>query len=187
MGYTEHLKSILRPLGVYNLISGYGAAELDSLGRTLDGCESTTLLLENESRIDTAETFGLSNYEEILPKIPVYINLEMRRNAIKALLRINDSSFTVKAINDTISACGVDARAEETEQWYKVNIMFPGRKGMPQNFEKIKERIESIIPCHLECVYIFVYLMWKDLEGYAAKWNDIEGLHLDWNSMETFG
>ena len=44
------------------------------------------------------------------------VSTALRREAIAALARINADSFTLDAINSTLSGCGIKALAEETEK-----------------------------------------------------------------------
>lgn len=186
MGYSEYLKMLLRPMGVYDLESGYNVYELNTLGAALDKvCVALDVVLK-EAAVPNAETFGLTKYEEILPKIPFYGDIERRRDAIQALLRIDDTSFTLKALNDAVLGCGLKAAVSETDKWYTVSVTFPEVRGVPPKFDKIKERIESIIPCHLNVIYIFTYIIWNELEEWFLTWNELEGAELTWDELQVY-
>ena len=85
MGYAEELKAMLRPLGIYDLDSGAGAAELAALGAAMDGVGAALDAAERESALSTAVDRGLAAYEAILPYTPEYLTLHDRRRAIMAL------------------------------------------------------------------------------------------------------
>jgi len=137
MGYADYLKDLLRPLGVYAMSGLYGSAELESIGGVMDASSTALAELEKESVIPTAESYGLEAYEQMLPSRPAYSNLATRRAAIQALLRIDESAFTVDMLRSTISGCGISATVEETDKWYTVEVRFPEVKGRPEEIEKL--------------------------------------------------
>lgn len=186
MGFSNYLKDLLRTLGLYDLDSGIGAAELESEGAALDGVFQWLEELEREAIPATAEGWGLDKYEEILPYHPVSETTEERRSAVMALLRIHDASFTLQAIRDTIAGCGIPAEVEEGDIPQTVKVSFPGVMGPPPGFEQICRRIEEIIPCHLAIEYVLVYILWQELEGYGLTWQEIEDKVLTWAGMESY-
>ena len=187
MGYCDYLKNLLRPLGIYDLSDGsLSASELEALGRGLDGAEAAINYTERESALPTAEGEGLDLWESLFANTPVHYSTELRREAIAALLRIGGDSFTLDAINDTISGCGVNARVEETGQAGTVEVSFPQVPGIPPSFEEIRVIIEDIIPAHLVIRYHYWYLTWQQLEQKFSCWQDIEDLQLTWYGLETY-
>ena len=105
--------------------------------------------------------------------------------ALAALLRIGGDSFTLEAINDTITGCGVPAVVKERGKG-EVSVSFPGVAGEPANFEELKKIIEDILPTHLGIEYDFWYLTWEELEANFHSWQEIEDLELSWTRLETF-
>jgi len=186
MGYSEYLKNLLRPMRVYELENSYNAKELETLGQALDNVCSISDELLAECAVPTAEKFGLTKYEDILPKIPIYIDLENRRQAIQALLRIDDTSFTQNALNDALWGCGVRAVVNEADEHYTVSVAFPDVRGIPEPFEKLKDRIESILPCHLNVIYVFSYMTWDEFESYFQTWNELDGKEIAWEKLEVY-
>ena len=186
MGYSEYLKNLLKPLHVYNLDTGQNMAELEALGEGLDDCSLTAQQLEQESNIVTAEEYGLSFYEKILPYIPAYLDLQSRREGIMALLQIDDASFTVAALNKTLSGCGVKAVVEETGSQYLVTVSFPDIWGIPENMGELDERIRAILPCHIDIEYRYTYITWRDVEKYFSTWAELEAKGLSWKEFEIY-
>jgi hypothetical protein len=186
MGYFEHLKALLEPMRVYELNSGSSGAELKAIGSILDGIDNSIGIIERECTIGTAENLGLKAYEELLPQKPVDMGLAERRTAISSLLAIDGTSFTKNRLNLTLSGCGISAVVEETPEHYTVEVSFPENRGIPAEIEKIKERIEEILPCHLECRYKYVFCSWQELESNFGTFEDIEAKQMTWEDMETF-
>ena len=70
------------------------------------------------------------------------------------LLR-QEEPFTLAAMNDALRGCGIPAVVEETETKQVVAVSFPGVVGVPEDFARRKERVEAILPCHLQVEYRF--------------------------------
>lgn len=186
MGYADYIWSLIKPLGVYSSEGIYNAAEIAALGSGLDLCGGAALTLESESIVSTAEDYGLAAYEEILPQRPVSSNLTNLRSALTALLRIDESCFTIAALNDTIIGCGVKATVSETDTHGVVRVVFPDVRGVPDNIRRLRQVIEGIIPCHLETVYEYRYTQWAELMNYFGSWAEIEAENLTWREVEAY-
>ena len=186
MSHADYLRELLRPLRVYELTGTANGGELEAVGEALDGSGAALDEVQREMLISTAEDWGLEAIESLLVRRPVAPNLNRRRQALAALLRIGGDSFTLAAINDTISGCGVNARVEETDQAGTVEVSFPQVPGIPPNFEEIRVIIEDIIPAHLIIQYHYWYLTWQQLEQKFSCWQDIEDKNLTWYGLETY-
>ena len=185
MGYCDYLKNLLRPLGIYDLSDrSLSASELEALGHGLDGAEAAIDYAERESALSTAEGEGLDRWEALFANTPVHYSTELRREAIAALLRIGGDSFTLSAINDTISGCGIKALVQEKEQFGYVRVIFPDVAGIPEGFEQIRTIILDIIPCHLEVEFYFRYLTWAECEAMEYTWQQAETAAHTWESFQ---
>lgn len=185
MGYGEHLRKLLRPLGVYDLSSGsLSGSELDALGYGLDRLSARMDYVERESALATAEGEGLERREKLFARTPVHYSTALRRQAIAALLRIGGDCFTLSDINNTISGCGINALALEKEQFGYIRVIFPDVVGIPEGFEQIREIILDIIPCHLDVEFYFRYLTWLECEAFPYTWAIIHQQEYTWYGFE---
>ncbi len=185
MGYSDHLRSLLRPLDIYNLSPGsLSSSELEALGRGLDGVSQRMDYVERESALSTAAGEGLDRLEALFARTPVHYSTELRRQAIAALLRIGGSCFTLTDINNTISGCGIKALAQEKDRFGYIRIIFPNVAGIPEGFEQIRDIILDIIPCHLDVEFYFRYLTWEECEGYRYSWDIIHQREYTWYGFE---
>lgn len=184
MAYEEYLAQLLRPLGVYDLDEGtFSNAELHGDGVALDGVESELDRIAREMLVLTAQDEGLEAVEALLPYRPVTDQLDRRREALAALLRIGGDSFTLKAINDNIAGCGVAALVSETDVPEYVQVSFPGVRGKPNGYEEMRKIIEEILPCHLGIEYVFWYVTWGELEGVFSFWSEIGSGDYTWEEL----
>ena len=100
MNYAQAMRELLEPLRVYHLEGTLNGGELDSLGAALDACGAVLEEIQREMLLSTAQGKGLEAMEKLLARRPVTHDLQRRRDALAALLRIGGDSFTLAAIND---------------------------------------------------------------------------------------
>lgn len=184
MSYGEHLRDLLRPLGVYDLQAPFNGGELDAMGAALDGVEGTLEELEREMCLATAQSWGLERIITLLARRPVAATPQDMARSLAALLRIGGDSFTLEAINDTISGCGVHAAVQEGEEPGTVTVTFPDVPGVPRDFDEIQVIIEEILPAHVEITYHFWYITWQQLEERFDSWQAIEEGDYTWEKLQ---
>ncbi|NLV86275.1 MAG: DUF2313 domain-containing protein [Clostridiales bacterium] len=186
MGYFEYLKGTLEPLGIYDLESGVGAGELFAAGLELDKVFLELEELCREAIAATSRSYGIKNYEKILPYRPSYITIEDAQRAITSLLRIRGGSFTLDMLQSTVSGCGIRAEVYEGGTGMSAVVSFPENRGIPEDFDKLKRRIEEIMPCHLNLEYRFTYASWRELMEGLHDWRSIESKAPRWRDVETY-
>ncbi len=184
MSYVERLWELLLPMGPYHRQGVYISGELEGEGEALDGVAAALDELEREAMLDTAEDSGLEELESLLVHRPVAETAADRRAALSALLRIGGDSFTLKAINDNLRGCGLNAVVHETEEAGVVEISFPDVPGIPDGFEQLKKIIEDILPCHLQINYVYWYITWQMMEDKFSTWGAIEEGGYTWEALE---
>lgn len=184
-GYYEYLCELLEPLRVYATQRGtVSGGELFAAGEALDEAVEALEHAERESVLPLSEGEGLSRRERLFSHCPASPTTALRREAIAALSRINDDSFTLGAINATISGCGICALAEETEQAGVIRVRFPDTVGIPEEFERIRQIVLNIIPCHLLTEFFFRYITWAECEEQGMTWGSVEEAEHTWHSFE---
>lgn len=185
MGYYNYLCELLRPLRVYRLDEGsLSGAELYAAGEGLDAAAEALEKAVREGVLMTAEDEGLSRRERLFSRIGVRVTPELRRLAIASLMRVGGDGFTVGAINQTISGCGVRAVAAETDEQGVVRVTFPQVAGEPEDFARIHDIILEIMPCHLQVDFYFRFLTWEECEAAAWTWQGVEDAGHTWESFE---
>jgi hypothetical protein len=185
MSYASYLKELLRPLGVYDLSDGTrNGGELESIGGALDQVEALLEDCQQEMNLTTARGEGLERIAALLPHRPVTSDPEQLGAALAALLRINGDSFTLAAINDSLSGCGINAVVSETGSGQTVEVRFPDVPGIPDGIDEMREIIEGIIPCHLLIRYVYWYITWARMEARFSTWDAVERTGLSWGELE---
>ena len=143
MTYYDYLCRLLEPMRVYRTERGtLSGGELYAAGAVLDEVDGAMEYAEQEGVLQTAEGEGLARREKLFSRCPVSVSTALRREAIAALARINADSFTLDAINSTLSGCGIKALAEETEKKGTVKVWFPNTVGVPDEFSQVESIIQ---------------------------------------------
>ena len=182
--YEGYLRTLLEPLGVYDLSGiSVSGAELYALGTELDEAAGRLERAEREALTATAEEEGLERREALFARRPAASTPEDRRDAIGALLQIDGDSLTPAAINATLRGCGIRAKALEMGSG-QLRIIFPETAGEPDSFEQIQKIILDILPCHLGVEFYFRYLTWKECEAAGYTWAQIEAAGHTWKSFQ---
>lgn len=181
MGYTAYLRALLEPLGLYAFEpESFSGGELVAEGEAMDALEASLDAALDDAIPLTASEAGLARWEALMGVKSGAPTLSDRREACAALLRIGGGSFTLAGLNDAIRGCGVTAEVTELGAG-QVQVCFPGTRGVPADFETMRVVIERILPCHLDVVYYFFYLLWQELT--TLTWNQIEGK--TWDELEV--
>ena len=162
--YEQYLIRLLAPLSLYNLRAPHNGGELAALGGELDSVSGLVELVERESLLATAESEGLDRREVLFAHKPAAVTQEDRREAIAALLRISEDSLTPEAINDTLTGCGIRARAEEKADG-SLRVVFPRTAGVPAEFDHR-------------------YLTWAECEAAEYTWDEVETAQHTWESFQ---
>lgn len=186
MGCYDYLCALLAPLGVYRLDGGVSGAELFAAGAALDTAAEKMDYAERESCLATAEDEGLSRREALLSRVGATGDTAHRRRAIESLFSIGEDGFTLGAMNAAISGCGVRATVEELGA-DTLRVRFPDVAGEPDEYEKVRAILLSLLPCHLAVEFYLEYLSWRECEGDGTTWQSVEEAEHTWRSFgESF-
>ena len=101
-------------------------------------------------------------------------------------MRIDGMGFTLKAMNSTAAGCGIGVLIEESDKPMTVRVNIINTRGVPEDFSALQERIEQILPCHLDVEYSFIYTTWNEFMGYIDSWDELMGAIADWSAMEVY-
>lgn len=153
MSYSEYLKNTLKPLGIYELDTGAGAAELEALGTVMDETADRLSAVARDMLPMTAEEEGLSKFEGLFPGTSAASGLEARRTAVNTLIRIGECECSEQGLNNVLSSCGIPAEVSETGTKDLVKVAFLVYQLTEEELRGLKRRIEAILPCHLEIEY----------------------------------
>lgn len=184
MSAAARLRALLEPLRIYSFAPGtLSAAELSAAGAALDDFLARLLLLERETSPLTAESEGLSLWEDALGHTPP-AGLDARRRAVLVQLA-SDGSMSLDALARTLEICGLAVSiTENAADREMIEINFPGVAGIPDGFDSMRATIEELLPCHLEPFYDFNYITWTLFERCFPTWSTLDASGLSWRELE---
>lgn len=186
MSHESYLKDLLAPLGVYRMEGTVNGAELACWGHFLDQVQERLEEVHRQADLTTAGAEGLAKLAALFARKPVAGEEETLRAALAALLRVGGDSFTLAAVNDNLTGCGLNAVVSEGLEAQTVAVRFPDVAGEPEGFADMKAIIEEIIPCHLAIEYVFWYITWAEAEEKFPTWQALEDLGLTWDALEKY-
>lgn len=67
-----------------------------------------------------------------------------------------------------------------------VCVSFPHAGGDSIPTDELKQRIEQILPCHLDIVYEEVYITWKRFNHENFTWKRLEYEELTWYRLQNY-
>lgn len=154
MNSYESICSKLSPMSLYSLdTDSIVNKEILSYCEVLDDiCIGADELLR-ESFLDTAQSFGLAEYEKIC-RTGVGKNTGERRKMLLAKTGTRQTDISMSSIIRSISSLGIEVELTENINNQTVTVKVLNDVASDKiNF--IKQEIRKIIPAHLECVFVF--------------------------------
>ncbi|BDG48765.1 YmfQ family protein [Parageobacillus sp. KH3-4] len=154
----ELLPDLFRNSPEYQAIAHAKGKQFDKLEAAIDD-------VLNQAFIDLA-TWGLALWEKDygIPTNPSK-SIEERRSNLKAKKR---GIGTVKedVIKNTAEAYyGGEVEVIQKPRDLELIVKFISSYGVPSNLDDVRKALEEIIPCHLELLFEFTYLLIKDIHN----------------------
>ncbi len=174
MGYADYLRRLLHPLRVYAMEpDSFSGAELEAAGSAMDGVAAALAEQRAQSLIPTATEEGLARWEQLMHCAPASATEAQRRAALAALLGISWDGFTPAALSAAVLGCGVNCTITETGCCAPLELRFPDTYGRPQPWDRARWILESLLPAHLELIYLFRWISWAETHAKRLTWGQV--------------
>ncbi|MFD2671027.1 YmfQ family protein [Marinicrinis sediminis] len=144
-----------------------------SEGTELEGIYEEIQDVLRQFFMDTA-TWGLHRWEQLCGIVTDESkSLEQRRAVLKSKLR-GIGTVTVELIKNVAEAyLNGEVSVQEKPTDYQIEVTFIGKRGIPTNLDDIKQAIVDIIPAHLQTLFKYTYLPWRELEASQMTWQQL--------------
>ena len=150
MGYAEHLRKLLRPVGVYELrAESLSGGELEALGEAFDRLYGSITTDLQEALPITANGSGLLSYEELTGYPMLQLSVAQRRLALTGLLRMIHRGATEDSLTDAAAFTGVQPIFDESSLPQKLIVQLPGASSDARIRAAIEDYLRLLLPCHL--------------------------------------
>ena len=176
MGYAEHLKRMLRPLGVYDLVRGYSSAELEAVGHAFDLADTDIENALNAAKLENLDAESLKKLERLFPIVNLKGSNAERLKAVKTLLSADETWSGKNSLMKMLDACGVAASIVEGKEKYVAQLHFTSIRGEPDDEEK--ETCRAVMPAHIALKYVCKCLTWNRAETLFPTWAAFDGAGL---------
>lgn len=155
MSYAEHLRALLRPLGVYQLSpQSLSGGELEALGAAFDALREKMEADLREALPCTAEAEGLTAYESLFGYPRLCHAAQRRRSAILGLLRMPAGCGDAAALEAAMAFTGTTATIDTQTLPDHLTVTL-GYAAQPAQWAAIRRYLLSILPAHLETRFVF--------------------------------
>lgn len=141
-----------------------GVKEIETL-MEVEGTEISELLLKIKSLLDQKfvedATWGLECWEKELGlAVNPPLTEDERRSEIKARLRGSGKvgAELIKEVVDAYTNGDIEVSFDGN-----INVQFTSFKGIPSNLDDVINAINEIVPAHLKVVYLYKYLLLKEV------------------------
>lgn len=143
------MKKKLEQSGIYNVGEGSNIrSELKAYAQGIDSLFEELAVMEREMFIDTAETYGISGRESFFGRERSGVDLEKRRNALKAQEMVK-GEFTVDAFKNMLAGYGL-SDFELTEECTARTVILNIKDKLTDTEKSvIAERVKADFPSHL--------------------------------------
>ncbi len=152
---------------------------LQAEGRELDTLRDRTGELLEQLFADTA-TWGLELWErEYGLGTSPQLSYGDRRARLKAKMRGVEkvTPAMIKSVSEAYSNGEVEVGFDG-----RISIRFVGERGIPSELGLLKKQLEEIVQAHLEIVYEFTYLLWREFDLLTAVVQE----SMTWKQLETY-
>ncbi|RCX13271.1 uncharacterized protein DUF2313 [Anaerobacterium chartisolvens] len=152
---------------------------LKAEGRELDTLRDRTEELLDQLFADTA-TWGLELWEkEYGLSTSPQLSYEDRRARLKAKMRgvQKVTPAMIKSVAEAYSNGEVEVSFDG-----RIRIRFVGERGIPAELGLLKKQLDDIVQAHLEIVYEYTYLLWREFDVLTAGVQE----SMTWKQLEAY-
>ncbi len=181
----ESLKESLSRLNLYDFDNTNISNEIKAYSYVIDELNEDLCTMLRECFIETAQTYGLSNRETIIGAKVENDNVESRRKMLMLRESINQSSFTVEKIKESLKSFGLECKVIEYPSLYTVVIDTIG--DYPEEKRVwISSEINKIMPAHLNVEVIFNGATWELSDSKDNTFSYIDSLDKTWEEIDNY-
>lgn len=179
------MKQATQKLGLYSFDNTNVSNELMAYSRTINELNEELLDMLFECFIDTACSYGLENREEIIGNVRNDLTLSKRREMLKLRESINQKSFTLAQIKESLKSFGLsDFEIYEYPSIYTIVVDIVGDFTFAQK-AWIRTQIQKIMPAHQKVYAVFNGPTWEQSDSKNNNFSHIDSLDYSWEEIDN--
>ncbi|MCQ4021536.1 MULTISPECIES: putative phage tail protein [unclassified Ruminococcus] len=183
----ESMTKKLKPTGLYLLEENAAvSSELKTYSEGIDSKDDELDVIIREAFVASAEDYGLSMWEELFGAVQNGVDVQRRRELIKARMKLSNLSFTPAGVQEIIRSLGIDSfDVSENPSLNLLTIDLSAQSYSKARRRWIKEQLEELLPAHLEIVVIFGNASWNYIDSLQLTADQMDAKGYTWNSIDT--
>lgn len=178
------LKKALGATGLYRLDGSNVEKELIVYAEELDRLNEKLGEMYREAFIETAQGYGLAEYEKIFSRERDSLSADKRRELIEKRMSLTLADFTRKGIEKALESFSLGFVMTEYPTLLKLNIIAQGDYTAAEE-DWIREQTAKIIPAHLEFQMVFNTLSWDEMDEKERIFSEWDALKMTWNDLDN--
>ena len=187
MDTIYYMISAMGAVGLYDLTPGsHIYNEMRTYAESFDALYEAIDDILDECFIQTADDIGLEMYEELTGRIRDDLTLEKRREMALALVNIKPDDFTPDGAERFFDSLGLECEITEYPQNFEMLIIPTAGEYSRSEQERIRERAEEFMPCHITCTVEFRDADWDTYDGLDNTFDDWDALDFTWNALDRY-
>lgn len=186
MSVLKQMKDMLTPLGIYSLDDdSLVTYELTVYATQLEQLHNKLRIALQENFINTAQGYGLDNFEELFGRYHSDLPIDERRQRLALYMTLDNNNFSKESISHQLALMGVsDNFAEDFEN---ESLAFPDLIGSTDIVRIAKELnvIEDIVPSNLDIDVGFTELDWDRFDSLDLSFGTLDKMGLRFDLFEN--
>ena len=182
----KRILAALTPLRLYNLNkNSHVYAELAAYDAAFLLLEELLWQVWQNAFVQTATGEALRLYEKLvgLPE-RTYMDEQTRRELIIYRLSVAPFDFTAEKMLGSMRAAGIEATLTEYPESERLIVRSISLIDPTLTIDIAKNRLEALVPAHLEWDLDFGFTDWICLETLNYAWNGFDALDCEWGNLD---
>jgi hypothetical protein len=178
----------LAALRLYNLRSGSLVhAELAAYDEVFILLEEMLAGILRDAFVQTAQGEALRRFETLVG-LPARsdVSAANRRELVIYRMSVAPYDFTAVKMLNSVRAAGVEAEIIEDAQNERLHVNSHALIDPTLTIELARERLEALLPAHLEWELDFGFTTADDFDSLDLTWNELDAFDLAWQEADTF-
>ena len=177
----------LSALRLYNLSEeSLISAELSAYDAAFCVLEELLAEIARDTFVQTAENDALSRFVSLVGLPPRSdISAASRRELVIYRMSVAPYDFTAIRMLGSARAAGIEAKIIEDPPGERLRVSTIYLIDPTLTNELTRERLESLLPAHLDWELHFGFSTWNHLDSLDLTWNELNALNTPWQDADT--